>query len=1009
MNKRHKQIVVGLVFAFMFAYAITSGVLTLNNMLNTSIKGWRVERQGEKLVVNFVKPDGPALAVKEGDEILSIDGEGAPAPSAELGIWPVPHDYRYTMTVRRDGATQRILLTTENFPSRFRTVRWLGYAIIPAFFFLTALVLFVLKPHDSRVSLLVLLFSTFVYDVALPAGALPRGVAVLMAIGSILASALAPLFLHFLLRFPEDSALLKKIPRLTYLLYAPWSVLILGPTVAMQYQWLGQSDGYLSFYSDHPRIMAAFMVTQLVYMAAGLVVMCLTYRGSNVASRRKIRVVFAGFLAGGLPLAVWNSLWSLLGMDSLPVPVVHAIEIGVYGVALLMPVSLAYAVLRYRVIPVSLLVRRSARYLLVSRGFVFLQTLIAFGLLGWWLNSSLFAAIAPWGNTVRIAAEIAVLLVAIIGLKVVHGRVRPLIDRYFFREAYDGRAVLSELAANLSSMTNAVSLLDLVAGKIQSIMHIENVHVFRLDANGTEFTNASGSIHDSLGETMNSRKTVDGMGLPVDGYFANTLTSARGPVAVDFPDEQSWVHARLADRTKNGERREYETLRSIQSTLLLPINLKGKLYAVISLGPRLGDLPFGRDDQQLLSNIAWLTAFAIENLNLFEREAENLEQLRQAQKMEAVGRLAGGIAHDFNNLLTVITGYSDLMLRKMEPGSEFRGKVEEVKKAGDRAAGLTRQLLAFSRKQILQPKIIDLNEIVVDTFKMLQRLIGEDVELLMIPQSKIGKVKADPGQVEQILMNLAVNARDAMSIGGKLTIKTSNVHLDHGYTMQHVAVQPGDYVLLSVSDTGCGMDAETRERIFEPFFTTKELGKGTGLGLSTVYGIVKQSGGHIWVYSEIGHGTTFKIYLPREDAAENPFALSEEPERSITGTETVLLVEDEGAVRQMTKQVLVELGYQVIEAENGPEAIRLNAVHNSEIDLLLTDVVMPRMSGRELADQLTAERPDLRVLYTSGYTEDAIIHHGVLDDGMAFLEKPFTPELVALKVREVLDTRFGAS
>lgn len=1005
MNKRHKQIVVGLVFAYMFAYAITSGVLTLNNMLNTSIKGWRAERQDGRLVVNFVKPDGPALTVKKGDEILRLTGEGAPAPSAELGIWPVSHNYRYTMTVRRDGETQELPLVTENFPSRFRTVRWLGYLIIPAFFFLTALVLFALKPHDSRVSLLVLLFCTFVYDCALPANALPRTVAVLMAIGSVAASALAPLFLHFLLRFPEDSKLLKKIPRLTYLLYLPWALLILAPTVAMQYQWLGTSDGYLTFYSDHSRIMAAYMAAQLGYMAAGLLVMWFTYRASSLASRRKIRVVFAGFMVGGLPLAVWNSLWSFIGMESVPMPVVHAIEIAVYGLVLLMPVSLAYAVLRYRVIPVSLLVRRSARYLFVSRGFVFLQTLIAFALLGWWLNSSMFAALSPLGNTARIAAEIGFLLLAIGAVKLVHGRVRPVIDRYFFREGYDGREVLSELATNLSTMTSAVPLLDLVAGKIQSIMHIENVHVFRLDAKGTDFVNESGSVHDSLGDAGNSRKTEAGMGLPADGYFVTTLTDARGPVAVDFPDEQSWVHARLAQREKPNEIREYETLRQIQSTLLLPINIKGKLYAVISLGPRLGDLPFSRDDQQLLSSIAWLAAFAIENLNLFEREAENLEQLRQAQKMEAVGRLAGGIAHDFNNLLTVITGYSDLMLRKLDRNNELRPKIEEVKKAGDRAAGLTRQLLAFSRKQILQPKIIDLNDIVVDTFKMLQRLIGEDIELLMAPQSKIGKVKADPGQIEQILMNLAVNARDAMPIGGKLTIKTSNVHLDHGYTMQHVAVQPGDYVLLSVSDTGCGMDAETRERIFEPFFTTKEMGKGTGLGLSTVYGIVKQSGGHIWVYSEIGHGTTFKIYLPREGASDEAFETAAQRELNISGSETVLLVEDEGAVRQMTKQVLEELGYQVIEAENGPEAIRLNAAHNSEIDLLLTDVVMPRMSGRELADQLTSERPDLRVLYTSGYTEDAIIHHGVLDDGMAFLEKPFTPELVALKVREVLDAR----
>jgi signal transduction histidine kinase/ActR/RegA family two-component response regulator len=1008
MNKCHKQIVVGLIFTFMFAYAVTSGVLTLRTMLNTSIKGWQATQQGPHFVVTYVNPAGTATDLREGDEILGITGEGAPAPSAALVTWPVPHGFQYRMVVRRENATREFSFGTANYPSRFRTVRWLGYAIIPAFFLLTALVLFALKPHDSRVSLLVLLFCTFVYDCAVPGPALPRMLAVVMAIAGLASSALAPLFLHFLLRFPEDSGLLKKIPRLTTLLYLPYGLFILAPAVVMEYRWLTRPDGYASFYTYHPRIVVASTAMQLAYMAAGLLVMGLTYRASNLGSRRKIRVVFAGFLAGGLPLAIWNSLWSLMGMDTLPVAVVHWIEIGVYSLVLLMPVSLAYAVLRYRVIPISLLLRRSARYLLVSRGFVFLQTLFAFAFLGWWLNSRLFAVIAPLGSTARVVAEVAVLMLAIGALKLVHRLVRPVIDRHFFRDGYDARDVLSKLGTDLSSMTHTIPLLDLVAGRIQAVLHVESVHVFRLDAKGTEYLNESGSNHDSLGEVGNLRKTAAAVGLPVDGYFVPVLTSAKGPVTVDFPDEGSWVHARLAGKTAGaeGEFREYETLRKIQSTLLVPINIKGQLYAVISLGPRLGDLPYGRDDQQLLSSIAWLTAFAIENLNLFEREAENLEQLRQAQKMEAVGRLAGGIAHDFNNLLTVITGYSDLMLRKMDRNDVLRGKVEEVKKAGDRAAGLTRQLLAFSRKQILQPKIVDLNDIVVDTFKMLQRLIGEDIELLMVPQSKIGKVKADPGQLEQILLNLAVNARDAMPIGGKLTIKTSNVHLDHGYTMQHVAVQPGDYVLLSVSDTGCGMDAETRERIFEPFFTTKEIGKGTGLGLSTVYGIVKQSGGHVWVYSEVGHGTTFKIYLPREVAADEVMDAIAERDGNVNGTETVLLVEDEGAVRNMTRQILEELGYQVIEAENGPEAIRLNAAHNSEIDLLLTDVVMPRMSGRELADHLTAERPDLRVLYTSGYTEDAIIHHGVLDDGMAFLEKPFTPELVALKVREVLDARF---
>jgi two-component system, cell cycle sensor histidine kinase and response regulator CckA len=382
------------------------------------------------------------------------------------------------------------------------------------------------------------------------------------------------------------------------------------------------------------------------------------------------------------------------------------------------------------------------------------------------------------------------------------------------------------------------------------------------------------------------------------------------------------------------------------------------------------------------------------------RELE--EQLRQAQKMEAVGRLAGGVAHDFNNLLTVINGYSDITIGRLPAEDPLRLHIEEVRKAGERAAGLTRQLLAFSRKQVLRPEVIDLNEVVREMEKMLRRLIGEDIVLRVALGPGLGSVKADPGQVEQVLMNLAVNARDAMPRGGKLTIGTENVHLDEGYAAHHVSVAPGHYVMLAVSDTGSGMDEETRARIFEPFFTTKEKGKGTGLGLSTVYGIVKQSGGHIWVYSEAGRGTTFKIYLPRVDAGAWEHRPAAESAEGLTGTETILLAEDDELVRNMTRIILSGYGYRVLAAENGAAAISIFESTEEPIHLLLTDVVMPGLSGRELADRLTRLRPETKVLYMSGYTDDAIVHHGVLEEGVNFLQKPFTPDALARRVREML-------
>ncbi len=380
------------------------------------------------------------------------------------------------------------------------------------------------------------------------------------------------------------------------------------------------------------------------------------------------------------------------------------------------------------------------------------------------------------------------------------------------------------------------------------------------------------------------------------------------------------------------------------------------------------------------------------------------EQLQQAQKMEAVGRLAGGIAHDFNNLLTAILGHSELLLSSFEPGDRLRKDVAEIKKAGEIAAALTRQLLAFSRKQILEPRVINLNYIVGDMETMLRRVIGEDVELVTETDPNLGLVTCDPGQMEQIILNLAVNARDAMPQGGQLTIETANQELNEAYASKHVSVKAGRYVKLTVRDTGCGMEAETKAHMFEPFFTTKIQGRGTGLGLSMVYGIVQQSEGHIDVHSELGQGTTFRIYFPRVAEGVSITERAHHVVNGTSGSETILLVEDEEIVRSLVCNVLQAQGYSVLEAESGPEALKISEAHEGRIDLMLTDIVMPQMSGRELAHRLSLLRPEMRILYMSGYTDDTTVPDKALGPGTLLLQKPFTPEILMSRVRQVLDT-----
>jgi two-component system cell cycle sensor histidine kinase/response regulator CckA len=468
------------------------------------------------------------------------------------------------------------------------------------------------------------------------------------------------------------------------------------------------------------------------------------------------------------------------------------------------------------------------------------------------------------------------------------------------------------------------------------------------------------------------------------GYSPEELASTAAFEQI-HPDDRPFVKEAAEEARRNGVGRKLEyrfrhkdgTWRILESTASVIQNARGEPEKLV-----------------------------IVNRDITERkQAEKAlreNQLRQTQKMEAVGRLSGGVAHDFNNLLGVILGFSEILEERISPGDPLRRSVEQIKKAAQHAASLTRQLLAFSRQQILEPKVLELNAVVTETEKMLRRLIGEDIELVCVLDPGLGRVNADQGQIVQLIMNLAANARDAMPKGGKLTIETVNAELDKSFAMHLPDVRPGSYVQLAFTDTGIGMDAETQTQIFEPFFTTKELGRGTGLGLATVYGVVKQSNGYIWVYSELGKGTTFRIYLPRVEGAGQTPTLDVRQSQSWQGGETILLVEDEDALREMIHQLLVECGYNVLQANNARRGLEVAQQHQGPIHLLLTDVVMPGMNGATLAEKLAASRPETKVLYMSGYADRAIGPHQILDSGADLLEKPFTRDSLTRKVRAVL-------
>lgn len=516
-------------------------------------------------------------------------------------------------------------------------------------------------------------------------------------------------------------------------------------------------------------------------------------------------------------------------------------------------------------------------------------------------------------------------------------------------------------------------------------------------------------IPRAVAALLNETKTE---AIIVAEYLANDRPSVLGQT-IPLTDDSSAQHVLtrqipfIVDDVQNGPQAPSlsDSLRQhgIISVLIVPLIFEETVLGILGLGS-IESRYFLDEEVNLAQSVASQVSGVLARLRLDLERRRWEAQYYQAQKMEALGRLTGGVAHDFNNILTVILGNSSMLLQSLNQGHPFRQEIEQIRQSAERAATLIRQLLAFSRQQILQPSILNINDIIVNLEKMLRRVIGEDIDLVTILEPQLGQVTADAGQIEQVIMNLVVNARDAMPEGGRLIIETANIYLDEMYSRQSVGVVAGPYVVLAVSDTGVGVDAETHARIFDPFFTTKPQGKGTGLGLATAHGIINQSGGHIWVYSEPGKGATFKIYLPRVESTAGlvrPKQVSVKPGR---GWETIVLVEDEEMVRELTQQILVGEGYTVLKAKDSKEAHQRCIEHNGPIHLLLTDVIIPGgQSGVQLAHELTALYPKIKVLYMSGYTHNTIVHHGVLDPDVAFLPKPFTLNGLTSKVREVLD------
>ena len=532
----------------------------------------------------------------------------------------------------------------------------------------------------------------------------------------------------------------------------------------------------------------------------------------------------------------------------------------------------------------------------------------------------------------------------------------------------------NQMSATLESRTTALSESETALRKqtevLESILHSMGDGVFVVDQTGTfvVFNEAAGRLYGSIPQHVDVKEWAASRGL------------CQPDMVTPFPAEEMPL-----SRAMRGE--------SVDNVEMFISRQDAPPGVRVSANAR----PLKDREGRVLG--------AVVVLRDITRQHQLEEHLRQSQRMESIGKLAGGVAHDFNNLLTAILGYASLLLDNLPAGSDAHRDAEQIQKASERAAELTRQLLAFSRKQILQARVVDINAILLGMEPMLHRLIGEDIKLYAHPAASLAKVKADPTQVEQIILNLVINARDAMPRGGTLTIETANVVLDQSQVESHLDVSPGPYVMLSVSDSGCGMDPETKARIFEPFFTTKPPGQGTGMGLATVYGIVKQSGGHVWVYSELGEGTSLKIYLPQSEQGDRKLGMASTPSpvSAATGSETVLIVEDEQSVRDLAGSVLEKRGYTVLAASDGEEALHLSKAHAGDIQLVITDAIMPGMRGHELAEVMRTLRPQIKVLFISGYTDDAAIHQGVLAEGIQFLQKPFTPDALARKVRNVLD------